>query len=137
MRVILDSNILFSAILSPPGGPPHRIYEAWFEKRFELVTCSIQIEEMRQASRYPKFKTILQPHRIGRLLNNMQRVILIDDLPGEFEADDPKDSWLLALADASQAHYLVTGDKRAGILSKKRIGPTTIVTARQFIKMAL
>jgi uncharacterized protein len=51
MRVILDSNILFSALISPIG-PPHRIYQAWRAKRFELATCSIQIGEIRRASRY-------------------------------------------------------------------------------------
>jgi uncharacterized protein len=51
MRVILDNNILFSALISPIG-PPHRIYQAWRAKRFELATCSIQIGEIRRASRY-------------------------------------------------------------------------------------
>jgi predicted nucleic acid-binding protein len=38
MRVIPDSNILFSALISPHT-PPHRIYQAWRQGVFELVTC--------------------------------------------------------------------------------------------------
>lgn len=42
----------------------------------------------------------------------------------------------LALADEAQAHYLVTGDKRAGILSLK-VGKTQIVTASTFCDKVL
>lgn len=37
MRVVLDTNILFSALISPHG-PPHAIYQAWRAARFEVVT---------------------------------------------------------------------------------------------------
>ena len=42
MRVVLDSNILLSALISPHA-PPHRIYQAWRQGRFELVTGTIQL----------------------------------------------------------------------------------------------
>ncbi len=76
MRVILDSNILFSALISS-NSPPHRIYQAWRQGKFELVTCDEQLDEIRRASRYPKFKAMLQPHRVGVMVNNMQRAIVI------------------------------------------------------------
>jgi len=136
MRVILDSNILLSALISPHA-PPHRIYQAWRKDVFELVTCFEQIEEIRRASRYPKFKDILQPHRVGLMLNNMQKAMVINSLPDAYEAADPNDAWLLALADKSQAHYLVTGDKRAGILSRGKLGQTQIVTASTFCDKVL
>lgn len=136
MRVILDSNILFSALISP-NTPPHRIYQAWRQGVFELVTCHEQLEEIRRASRYPKFKAILQPHRVGLMLNNMQSATVMDRLPSGYEAADPNDTFLLALADKSQAHYLVTGDKRAGILALLAIGQTQIVTASVFCDKVL
>ncbi len=37
MRVVLDSNILFSALISPHSYP-HTIYCAWRAARFQLVT---------------------------------------------------------------------------------------------------
>ena len=136
MRVILDSNILFSALISPHT-PPHRIYQAWRQGVFELVTCDEQLEEIRRASRYPKLKNILQPHRVGLMLNNMQSATVIDRLPSGYEAVDPNDAFLLALADKSHAHYIVTGDKRAGILSLITIGQTQIVTASAFCDKVL
>jgi len=40
MRAIIDSNILFSALISPHG-LPHRIYMAWKQGAFQLVTCEV------------------------------------------------------------------------------------------------
>jgi len=136
MRVILDSNILFSALISSVG-PPHRIYVAWRSKKFELATCSIQIEEMRRASRYTKLRDILTPREVGRLINDLHGALQIDVLARDHETADPDDAWLLALADKSRAEYLVTGDKRAGLLSRRRIGPTRIMTATAFCRVAL
>jgi len=117
MRVVLDSNIRLSALLSPHT-PPHAIYLAWRHGRFTLVTCTIQLDELRRASRYAKFRTILQPHRVGQMLNSLQGAVLPDRLPGGYEAADPHDAWLLALADVARADYLVTGDKKSGILAR-------------------
>ena len=80
---------------------------------------------------------MLQPHRVGLMLNNMQNATVIDRLPSGYEATDPNDAFLLALADKSQAHYIVTGDKRAGILSLIAIGQTQIVTASAFCDKVL
>lgn len=131
MRVVLDSNILLSALLSQHGSP-HQIYQAWQKKRFTLVTTDIQLNELRQASRYPKFRGVLQPHRVGRLVNNLQGATIVDRLPDGYEAADPHDAWLLALADAGHADYLVTGDKRSGLLDRRRIGSARILTAAAF-----
>lgn len=136
MLVVLDSNVLFSALISPYGAP-HRIYEAWREGRFEVATCREQIEELRRASRYPKFRDILQPHLVGLMLNHLHRAQVLDNLPSKHEAEDPHDTYLLNLADAVQAQYLITGDKRAGILQRRRIGKTSILTAAEFCRKAL
>jgi predicted nucleic acid-binding protein len=37
LRVVLDSNVFISALISA-GGAPHAIYRAWRERRFVLVT---------------------------------------------------------------------------------------------------
>ncbi|MBI3043261.1 MAG: putative toxin-antitoxin system toxin component, PIN family [Betaproteobacteria bacterium] len=57
MRVVLDSNVLISALISA-GSPPDLIYRAWRKKRFILVTSKTQLAEIRRASRYPKLQKI-------------------------------------------------------------------------------
>lgn len=131
MRVVLDSNIFLSALLSPHA-PPDRIYQAWRQGRFDLITSTIQLDELRRASRYPKFRGILQPHRVGHMLNNLHGATIIDRLPGGYEAEDPDDVWLLALADVGRANYLVTGDKRSGLLAQHHVGAARILTAASF-----
>lgn len=134
MRVILDTNVLLGALISPHA-PPDTIYRAWRTARFELVTSTAQLDELRRVSRYPKLKAILPAHRIGTMVNNMQRAIVLDalpPLPEGLEAADPNDTFLLAMALAGEADYLVTGDRRAGLLQRGSIGRTRIVTPAVF-----
>ena len=111
MRVVLDTNILLSALISPHGAPD-TIYRAWRAARFEAVTSRMQRDEIRRASRYPKLQAILQPAQVGVMINNLQRAAVLERLPIEVEADDPNDSFLLAMALAGDADYLVTGHSR-------------------------
>ncbi|MDD5375562.1 putative toxin-antitoxin system toxin component, PIN family [Acidithiobacillus sp.] len=139
MRVILDTNVLLGALISPHG-PPDTIYRAWRAARFELVTSTTQLDELRRVSRYPKLKTILPAHRIGTMVNNMQRAIVLNTLPPlpeGVDANDPNDAFLLAMAMAGEADYLVTGDRRAGLLQRGGIGRTRIVTPATFCAEAL
>jgi putative PIN family toxin of toxin-antitoxin system len=59
MKVVLDTNVLFSALISP-SGTPNEIYKAWRSGRFELVTSNEQLDEIRRASRYQKLKAIVR-----------------------------------------------------------------------------
>ncbi|QQN26454.1 putative toxin-antitoxin system toxin component, PIN family [Pseudomonas syringae group genomosp. 3] len=136
MRVVLDTNILFSALISPHGAPD-TFYRAWRTARFEIVTSQMQLDEIRRASRYPKLQAILQPSKVGTMINNLQRALVLERLTIEEEADDPNDSFLLAMALAGDAHYLVTGDRRAGLLQRGHIGRTRIVTPALFCAEAL
>ena len=133
MRVILDTNLLLSALISPHGAP-HVIWSAWRSGRFDLVTSNSQLNEMRRASRYPKFRSILQPNRVGTMVNHLHRAVVLDRLPAKVNTDDPDDAFLLAMALESEADYLVTGDHRAGLLARGHIGRTRIVTPKQFVE---
>ena len=134
MRVILDTNVLLAALISGRR-PPNMIYRAWRAARFDLVTSEGQLDELRRVSRYPKLKTILPAHRVGTMINNLRRSIMLDalpPLPQGIEANDPNDAFLLAMALAGQADYLVTGDRRAGLLQRGSMGRTRIVTPAVF-----
>lgn len=66
------------------------------------------------------------------MINNLQRALVLDQLSRSFEADDPDDAFLLAMADAGRADYLVTGDRRAGLLERGHSGRTRILTPTLF-----
>jgi putative PIN family toxin of toxin-antitoxin system len=136
MRVVLDTNILFSALISPHG-KPDLIYRAWRSARFEIVTSHLQLDEVRRASRYPKFRDILQPAKVGAMVNNLQRAVVLEELLITVEANDADDAFLLAMALTGDADYLITGDRRAGLLQRGYIERTRIVTPAVFCAEAL
>lgn len=139
MRVVLDTNVLLSALISPHGAPDV-IYNAWRGARFELVTSTVQLDELRRVSRYPKLKAILPAHRVGAMLNNMQRTIVLEhlpNLPDGVEMNDPNDAFLFTMALTAEADYLVTGDRRAGLLQLGQAGRARIVTPATFCIEAL
>ncbi|MFK0380253.1 putative toxin-antitoxin system toxin component, PIN family [Pandoraea sp. NPDC090278] len=139
MRVVLDTNVLLAALISSHS-PPDIIYRAWFAGRFDLVTGAAQLDELRRVSRYPKIKAILPAHRVGTMINNIQRAVVLNTLPplpSDINADDPNDAFLLAMSLAGEADYLVTGDRRAGLLQRGTIGRTRIVTPTTFCAEAL
>jgi putative PIN family toxin of toxin-antitoxin system len=139
MRVILDTNVLLAALISAQGAPG-TIYRAWRAAHFELVTSAVQLEELRRVSRYPKLQTILPAHRVGTLVNNLQRAVVLDVLPtvpDELAARDPDDTFLLAMAFGCKADWLVTGDRRAGLIERGNIGRTRMATPAAFCAKAL
>lgn len=129
MRVVLDTNILLSALMAR-GTPPDRLYEEWRHGRFDLVTTGRQIEELKQVTKRPFFQDRLKASEIGRMVNDLRRLaVLCSALPAVSRSPDPDDDYLLALCEAAGADYLVTGDK-CHLLALKRHGATRIVSAR-------
>lgn len=130
MRAILDTNILISALLSPLGAPAH-ILDAWERKLFTLISCDHMINELRDVAGRPFFRKKLRAGAVELLAVSIQDLAsYCHDLPAGPAAPDPKDSYLLALAEAGDAEYLVTGDKELlGLGSHKA---TRIISAREF-----
>ena len=52
MRVILDTNILISSLITQ-NTYPDRLYTAWRDGRFELLCCEQQMNELRTVTRRP------------------------------------------------------------------------------------
>lgn len=128
MRVILDTNILLSGIISPMGTPAVLI-EAWLDRRFTLVSHAIQLDELREVSRRPKIRALVRSADAGRLVNQIRLVAEMPEaLPSVQRSPDPRDDFLLALCEAGKADRLVTGDKD-DLLALGQHGPTRIANA--------
>ncbi len=133
MRVVLDTGILIAALITTDT-PPALIYQAWRKKRFELVTSEWQLNEFRRVSRYPRLRRFLKPAEAGNLVNGLRhQATVLEALPAIELSPDPDDNPVLAMAEAGEAHYLVTGDKE-DLLALGAIGGTRIVTARQLVE---
>jgi putative PIN family toxin of toxin-antitoxin system len=131
MRVILDTNVLIS--LSLGGGPTiKRIGAAWLSGELTLLLSKELLEEFARVAH--------RPHLVGRFESPDAIQEFVDDLraAGELvaitesypEAPDEADRFLLALARASAAEALVTGDK--ALLALGRFEDTLIISPRVF-----
>jgi putative PIN family toxin of toxin-antitoxin system len=131
MGVVLDTNILVSALIAPAGYPAP-IYNAWESDRFTLLRCAEHIAEVRATLRKPRIAALIEPYKAGRLINQIKKLAAnIVNLLQVSRSPDPDDDFLLALAEAGAADYLATGDK-SGLLTLKKHKRTQIITARQF-----
>ena len=113
---MLDTNLLVSA-LTVPTGKHAAIYNAWIERKFTLRTCAAHLDELRSTLLKPRVAELVKLYRPGRLVNQIRRLAQdIDPLPPVERSSDPTDDFLLALSEAGNAEYLVTGDK-SGLLA--------------------
>jgi uncharacterized protein len=131
MRVVIDINILVSALISP-AGQPAAIVDAWLDGKFTLLTCATHVDELRATLHKPRIVELIKPHKAGRLVNQVRKLAEdVDPLPRVERSPDPDDDYLLALSEAGKADYLVTGDKN-GLLDLDTHKATRIVSAREF-----
>jgi uncharacterized protein len=129
MRVLLDTNVLLSALMTQ-GSPPARLYEYWKGRRFDLVSCELQLEELNRVTRRAFFRERIRGNEAGRLVNDIRALALIVDAGGTQRiSPDPADDYLLSAAKNGKVDYLVTGDK-SDLLALRRHEATQIVTAR-------
>ena len=98
-----------------------------FRPQQELITEFISVIQRPKLKSY--FKGIDIDHLMALL---MQHGILIQVTSTIHICRDPKDNFLLALADDSKANYLITGDK--DLLSLRRVNETNIITLNQFLQ---
>ena len=112
MRVVLDTNILVSA----------------------LIVTGTHLEEFRRVTRYPRLRKYIRPAAAGTMLNEIRALAeMTGELPNVSACTDPADNFLLAMAEAGQADFLVTGDERH-LLSLKRHKSTRILSAREMVQ---
>jgi len=131
MRVVLDTNILVSALMIQTG-PPAAIYRSWEEGHFTLLTCAEQLDELRATLHKPPIAERIKPYKAGRLVNELRRLAEnVGPLPHVERSSDPADDFVLALSEAGEADYLVTGDK-SGLLTLGRHRGARITSAREF-----
>jgi hypothetical protein len=131
MRVVLDTNILVSALMIETGNPA-AIYHAWQQGKFALLTCAEHLDELRASLRKPAIAERIKPYKAGGLVNEIIKLAEnVESLPHVRRSPDPTDDFLLALSEGGGADYLVTGDK-SGLLALKHHKGTQIVSAREF-----
>jgi putative PIN family toxin of toxin-antitoxin system len=119
LRVVLDTNVLVSG-LAYPGSVPGRIVSIWRQGGLDVVLSRYILDEMAQA--LPRLSRIqLSPSEIRDLTDSLMFLADIVEPDSEQDASlrDPADQQVLASLRASQADYLITGNKDLLALAEK------------------
>jgi putative PIN family toxin of toxin-antitoxin system len=106
--IVLDTNVLVSAGITPGGAPATLVMDWVLEGQLQVVTSPWIIGEYREVVRRAKFSRYgFPPLWLEFLIEESLR--LPDPGPWPHPAPDPKDAPFLALAHAAGA-WLITGN---------------------------
>jgi putative PIN family toxin of toxin-antitoxin system len=135
MRVVLDANVIASALINPQGAPA-QVLDAWRAERFQLLLSSAILEEVGRVLRYPKVAIYHRwpEERLQMWLEDLAHFALT--MPGALTLaviqEDPPDNRYLECAVEGDAAYLVSGDRH--LLSLGTFQGIPIVSPRVFLE---
>jgi putative PIN family toxin of toxin-antitoxin system len=135
-RLVVDTNVIMSAIISTEGVPA-QILKALRKNKAVLLVSDSVVQEYLEVLEYPKiqkYKKIDAEHvrdLSSFLLTLTERVELLIDVR---RSPDPDDDKFLSTAVNGKADLLITGDKE-DLLALKEIEGIPIVSARAALEM--
>ena len=109
-KVIIDTNLWISFLL---GHQVQFVRRVLSDMRFEVYVCARLIEEIRDVASRDKICKHLGSNDLDDLLailNAFCQFVVIESEVSPTAVRDPKDLYLLALADTIGADYIVSGD---------------------------
>jgi putative PIN family toxin of toxin-antitoxin system len=114
MQVVLDANVLISAVISSHGAPA-QILTLWEEERFDLVVSQPILKELERVIHYPRIQQRynLPEEDVARFLQLIRGGAIVVEPNVEIEAieRDPSDNRYLECAIEAGASYIVSGDQ--------------------------
>jgi putative PIN family toxin of toxin-antitoxin system len=137
IRVVLDTNLLVSAILSP-AGPPAQILKLGIENAITLIFSPAIIAETRRVLLYPKLVKLFQKRQVSveKIEEFLKKLIRISVMvPGALEVtivtEDPSDNKIIACALDGRADFLISGDTH--LLKLQRYQGVEIISPMDFL----
>lgn len=130
-RVVLDTNVLVSAILF--GGTPGRLVALWQTGRIRAYASPPIVAEYLRVLAYPRFE--LTPPEIEYLLYGqiLPYFELVDPPPGPAVIrEDPSDDMFLLCAVEARAHAIISGDRH--LLNQVSYRNIPILTVARFLQ---
>jgi len=109
IKVVIDTNLFVSALLG--GGKPAQLIDAWRAKEFLLVVSEQLLAELFDVLRRPKLSRYFRQEDVislGELILERAEIAVLEKQLSLCR--DPKDNFLLDIAIAGNAQYLITGD---------------------------
>ena len=110
MKVIIDTNLWISFLI---GHQTQLVRRMLTDLRFDVYVCSRLIEEIRDVASRDKIRKYVSESDLDDLLAIINAYCQFATIEAEVAPTairDPKDLYLLALADTIGADYIVSGD---------------------------
>ncbi|MBM3125425.1 MAG: putative toxin-antitoxin system toxin component, PIN family [Chloroflexi bacterium] len=134
-RLVIDTNLFVSALLSREGAPA-RVIDAWRARKFLVITSEAAILEVERVLRdlAASGKYRLSDDAIDSVVTLLKKDAVL--VSGQMEAkgaipEDPDDEKFLSIALEGEAKVIISGDRH--LLKLARFRDITIQTAREFI----
>jgi putative PIN family toxin of toxin-antitoxin system len=107
-RVVLDSNVIISAILF--GGHPRAVLELAIRGDIELLLSIAILDEVRDVLMRPKFG--LSAEQVIRIIDELHAIskVINPSITINAVKNDPDDNMVLECAVEAKAEYIITGD---------------------------
>ncbi len=130
MRVVLDTNIVVSAMLSPAGTAAD-VLRLGLHRHVQLCVSDAILEEYEGVLRRPKFRR--PPQVVSALMKSIRAVAeKVEPTKTLSVSTDEADNRFLECAETAGADYLVTGNKQH---FPDSWGRTRIINARQMVEL--
>lgn len=114
MRIVIDTNVLVSAFLSPHGAPAH-VFQEYEHGSFDLLVSEPILTEYQQALTYPKVQAHHQMSEteVARTIEEMKRgaIVVTPKSTVALDISDKDDIKFFACAVAGAGEYIVSGDR--------------------------
>lgn len=132
IRVVLDTNIIVSALLRS-GGLPDAALRLGLNRVVQICVSTSVLREYQEVLRRPRLG--IPPQKTTAALAQIRRAgVLVSPSTPVRACSDPDDDIFLECAQAADADYLVTGNTRH---FPKSWAGTRVVTARQFLEIVI
>ena len=133
MRAVLDCNVLVSARLSPLGASA-QLLRAAVKEQFEWIVSPQLLSELTEVLARDRFRRWFTVDEADAFVEALRSAaVVIDDPPAVTGlTPDPDDDYLVALARAAHADYLVSGDRH---LSQLPDPDPPVLTPRAFLDL--
>jgi len=138
IRVVVDTNVLFSAVLIP-GSNPAKILKLAQLGNIKLIFSPHTLKELQRVLRYPKLVALMKkrgikPHVVDNFVKNLVSISMITSGEKKVTAvkEDPADDLFIACAIEGEAKFIISRDHH--LRSLKTFQGITILDPTSFLK---
>jgi putative PIN family toxin of toxin-antitoxin system len=139
LKIVLDTNVFLSGILSPNRAPA-KILDLVLSGKCKLVSSPQIIQEIQQVTQYPGIIKLMKRRKIRaeELADAILKILRVSAItPGAVQVQgvcpDPQDDMFLASALEGQADFIISGDQH--LLNLKTYQGIQIVNPATFLAL--